>query len=205
MNDDPDSTSLHIEISVIDPAWHDLLPGLPLAEDQEAAVTDTGRAVVRAVSAAFDVVAPESLLGRPVEISLAFCDDAHIQGLNRDYRGIDKPTNVLSFAALDDLAPLPGDHPVLLGDVVLARETVNREAAAQGKVTLAHVHHLVVHGVLHLLGFDHETDEEADEMEGLEIAILAELGIQNPYRNGPDSDTFEGAAATEIEQRAGSQ
>lgn len=205
MNDDPDSTSLHIEISVLDRLWHELLPELPLAEDQERPVTDTGSAVVHAVSAAFEAVAPESLLGRPVEISLAFGDDAHIQDLNRDYRGIDKPTNVLSFAAFDDMEPVPSDHPVLLGDVILARETVCREAAAQEKDVSAHVRHLVVHGVLHLLGFDHETEDEADEMEGLEVAILAKLGIDNPYRDGPDGDAFGNAGATEVEREAGSR
>ena len=102
--------------------------------------------------------------------------------LNSDWRGIDRPTNVLAFPGWDPDAPLPAEAPLLLGDVVLARETVAREAKEQGKTVTDHLGHLVVHGVLHLLGYDHAIDAEAAVMETLETAILAELGVADPYR-----------------------
>lgn len=107
-----------------------------------------------------------------VEISVLLTDDAHIRVLNRDYRVKDKATNVLSF---------PQDEPEMLGDIILAYETVMREAAEQGKTFEAHLTHLLVHGCLHLLGYDHEEDDEAEEMEALEVEILAGLGVNNPY------------------------
>ncbi|WP_207480563.1 rRNA maturation RNase YbeY [Arenibaculum pallidiluteum] len=126
--------------------------------------------------------------GRPREVSLVLADDALVHRLNRDYRGKDKPTNVLSFALMDGAEEEPGgasfeeaDAPVLLGDVILAFETVEGEARSQGKALADHVSHLVVHGVLHLLGYDHEKDEDADRMERLETRILAGLGIADPY------------------------
>jgi len=104
-----------------------------------------------------------------------------LRELNRDFRGQDKPTNVLSFPS--DEKPKPGAPMVLLGDVVLAYETVAREAHAQGKSLAEHAAHMVVHGVLHLLGFDHERNEvDAQRMEALETQVLAKLGIPNPYR-----------------------
>jgi len=126
-----------------------------------------------------------------VEISLVFTDDAEQRRLNRDYRHRDSATNVLSFANMDDgaltaggpdLGPGAAELPRLLGDVVLARETVSREALEQGKRLEDHVAHLLVHGVLHLLGYDHQDADEAESMETLETAILAEMGIADPYR-----------------------
>jgi probable rRNA maturation factor len=118
-----------------------------------------------------------------LEVSLVLADDAMVQTLNLQYRGQDKPTNVLSFAALDDADP-PDEGPVLLGDVVLAYETTLAEAAAEGKPTAHHLSHLLVHGVLHLLGFDHLDEAEAEEMEGVERSILGGLGIPDPYASG---------------------
>ena len=200
MNDDPDSTSLHIEIAVLDPLWRGILANLPSSDERDELTANSGGAIRQAAVAAFTTAAPEALRRSRVEISLVLGDDAHVQTLNRDYRGFDKPTNVLSFAAFDDADPVPAEHPILLGDVVLARETVSREADLQDKLITDHVSHLVVHGVLHLLGFDHETDEDAEEMEGLEIAILAKLRIGNPYRNDVGA-----AAATGLEQTASSR
>ena len=108
-------------------------------------------------------------------------DDAALRELNREFRGQDKPTNVLSFPAEEK--PQSGAPMVLLGDVVLAYETVAREARTQGKSLAEHAAHMVVHGVLHLLGFDHERGgSEAERMEALETQILAKLGVPNPYR-----------------------
>ena len=119
----------------------------------------------------------------PVELSVKLVEAAEQRRLNRDYRSRDKPTNVLAFPAWDPAAPLPPGLPVLLGDVVLDCETVAREASEQDKSFADHLRHLVVHGVLHLLGYDHRTPGEAAEMEALETAILAELGVPDPYRD----------------------
>lgn len=111
------------------------------------------------------------------EISIVLSDDAFVRDLNRKYRNIDTPTNVLSFVADDN----DGLGPCLLGDVILAFETVQREADAAGILMPDHVSHLIVHGTLHLLGYDHENEQDAIEMEALETAILARLGIGDPY------------------------
>ncbi len=116
----------------------------------------------------------------PAELSIVLGDDALVRSLNRQWRGQDNPTNVLSFAALP--AALPPGAPHLLGDVVLAFETLAAEAEAQGKPLAHHLRHLLVHGVLHLLGFDHEAASEAERMEVLEVAVLAGLGVPDPYR-----------------------
>lgn len=118
-----------------------------------------------------------------VEVGIRLTDDAEVRELNHRYRGVDRPTNVLSFAMQDDGTDLgvPG-QPLLLGDLVVAYETVVREATEQGKTFADHLTHLVVHGILHLAGYDHERSaEEALSQESLEIAILNRLGIANPY------------------------
>ncbi|MEO5377576.1 MAG: rRNA maturation RNase YbeY [Magnetococcus sp. DMHC-6] len=119
-----------------------------------------------------------------VEVGITLTGDTQIQTYNRCYRGVDRPTNVLSFAMEDETTPLqrvPGE-PRLLGDILLSYETITHEATQQGKIFLDHLTHLVVHGVLHLLGFDHERSVQAAfEQESLEIAILAGLGIGDPY------------------------
>jgi probable rRNA maturation factor len=117
----------------------------------------------------------------PVLVGIVLTDDSEQRELNRTWRGKDSPTNVLSFAIADPAEPAPIGAPVLLGDVVLAFETVAREATAQKKTLPDHLSHLVVHGVLHLLGFDHESDAEAAIMEAREIEILAALGMPAPY------------------------
>ena len=115
------------------------------------------------------------------EACVALSDDAGVRELNSTYRGIDKPTNVLSFPSGEG----PRDGVIALGDIVLAAATLAREAAEQGTPPHQHLQHLVVHGLLHLLGFDHETEEEAGEMEILETEILASLNIANPYTEPP--------------------
>ncbi|MEM7679417.1 MAG: rRNA maturation RNase YbeY [Pseudomonadota bacterium] len=108
------------------------------------------------------------------EISCVLADNDFVQELNKNYRGKDKPTNVLSF---------PQDDKTFmnLGDVIFARETIEKEAVTQNKKFNDHLAHLTVHGTLHLLGYDHEDDDQAEEMEGLEIEILNALNVENPY------------------------
>ena len=118
--------------------------------------------------------------GGDTEVSVRIVDAAEIHALNSDYRGKDKPTNVLSFPA-GDVAGLPADMPIPLGDVVICASVVREEAAAQGKAITDHWAHMLVHGTLHLLGFDHETETEAAQMEALETRILSEHGVADPY------------------------
>lgn len=159
---DPDPSRLHLDLIEACPAWGDAIPEI------EAICRATANA---ALAAAADPVEHE--------LSVLLADDAGIRALNRAWRGKDQPTNVLSFPAG---APLVPGAPRLLGDVALAYETVAREAAEQGKSLADHFRHLLVHGVLHLLGHDHEEEEAAERMEGLERRILAGLGVADPYR-----------------------
>ncbi len=159
-----------IAVRILDPAWRQLWP---------AAVGG----VRGAARAALDqtVNRPLSHGGQAVEVAIVLADDGEVRRLNRVYRGIDKPTNVLSFGGSGDRRRRMTGEPVILGDVILARETVVAEAAAQGKSIADHALHLVVHGVLHLLGHDHKSAREADAMEAIEIDLLGRLGIANPY------------------------
>ena len=155
------SVPVEIDLSIEAGDWPD-----------EAALT---LLVDRAVAAAF----AETSAAGPSELSIVFSDDAHIRALNAGWRGKDKPTNVLSFPAFP--FPKGGKLPPMLGDIVLASETVAREAALEEKPFENHITHLVIHGLLHLLGYDHETDAEAEEMEAIERAALARLAIPDPY------------------------
>jgi probable rRNA maturation factor len=136
----------------------------------------TARALGVAVDLSGILFAPDD------EVSVVFTDDSHIRDLNRAFRDKDKPTNVLSFPA----APSTGKNRFgpILGDLVLAEETIQREAADQGLRFDDHVTHLIIHGFLHLIGHDHETEGEATVMERLETAILGRLGIADPYAVG---------------------
>lgn len=141
----------------------------------------------RAVAAAL-VQTPHAALATAaplVEIAVRLTDDAEVQALNRDYRGKDKPTNVLSFPQYDpgDFAMLANtdDGEILLGDIVLALETCTREAAERGIGVADHAVHLIVHGTLHLLGYDHQDNASGDAMEALETKALATLGLADPY------------------------
>ncbi|GLT09511.1 rRNA maturation RNase YbeY [Sulfitobacter porphyrae] len=127
------------------------------------------------------------------EVTLLACDDARIAVLNGDFRAKPTPTNVLSWPAEERAADQPGGNPQApepgldglceLGDIAISFDTCTREAHAAGKPVSDHVTHLVVHGVLHLLGYDHETDADAALMEGLEVKILGKMGLNDPYRN----------------------
>jgi probable rRNA maturation factor len=119
------------------------------------------------------------LSSKDAELAIVLTDDARIRALNRVWRGFDKPTNVLSFSAEDRRGG--EDAPALLGDIVIAYETAEREALAQDTPFLHHLAHLTVHGFLHLRGYDHEAEDEAEIMERLERQILARLDIADPY------------------------
>ena len=122
-----------------------------------------------------------SLSDKETELSVVLCDDLYIQSLNKQYRNKDKVTNVLSFPQTEfPLKEDAGDF-VILGDVILAYETIKKEAEEQNKTFTDHVRHLVTHGTLHLLGYDHEEPQEAEIMENLEIKILSQFGVENPY------------------------
>ncbi|MDP3671606.1 MAG: rRNA maturation RNase YbeY [Telluria sp.] len=118
----------------------------------------------------------QAALFAPAELTIRFVDAAEGQALNRDYRNKDYPTNVLTFAYTEDQ-----DAEVTQADIILCTDVLEREAAEQDKTVLAHTTHLIVHGVLHAQGYDHESDEEAQEMEAIEADILAALGLPNPY------------------------
>ncbi len=139
----------------------------------EAALEGLVRRVVDAVVADLALHAPQ-----PTELGVTFTDDDAIRSLNARWRDKDKPTNVLSFPAFPEQGKT---IPPMLGDIVLARETIEREAALDGKPFDHHLTHLVAHGLLHLLGYDHETEDEAEEMEAAETRILASLAIPDPY------------------------
>ena len=141
----------------------------------------------KALTAAI-AVAPYARLNETqaqISVSIRFADNDEVQKLNRDYRKKDKPTNILSFPMLDAtlLASLANtdDGEVLLGDMILAHEICTAEAADKGIPLLQHTAHLIVHGTLHLLGFDHVDDIEASAMEPLEVKALASMGLPNPY------------------------
>lgn len=134
----------------------------------------------RAVSAAFSAADLKVL--ENTEVSLLFTDDASIRKLNAQWRDKDKPTNVLSFPGSDPNGDVYGP---LLGDIVFARETVVREAQEMGIDFSDHLSHLIVHGLLHLFDYDHQDNDESELMESLEKAILASIGIDDPYADRP--------------------
>ncbi|AMO73329.1 rRNA maturation RNase YbeY [Sphingorhabdus sp. M41] len=154
------------------------------AWDKEVNWTDLA---ARAAKAAITASSYADLLARSfeMELSVKLSDDEEVHSLNKAYRGKDKPTNVLSFPQIqpDLLETLANtdDGEALLGDVILAFETCRDEAAAKNISISTHVTHLIVHGSLHLLGYDHENEIEAGLMENCEINALATLGIANPY------------------------
>lgn len=125
----------------------------------------------------------------PLSLSVVLANDAIVRDLNRDWRDQDKPTNVLSFATRDSGMPLPPEGPEPLGDVIVAYETCVREADSDEKTLPDYLSHLIVHGVLHLLGYDHIDADDATEMEALEAEILRSLGIADPYAGSEPIET----------------
>lgn len=157
-----------VDIEIEDEAW-------TTAEPEAEAL------VWRAAQAVLD--AHEDITGNGIVILLA--DDASVQVLNRDFRQKDVPTNVLSF-------PSPPNPEGQIGDIVLAFGVCEREATAQGKPLSHHLQHLVAHGVLHLLGYDHQSDDQAEAMEALEREILSGLDVPDPYALPPEAGDHEG-------------
>jgi probable rRNA maturation factor len=163
-----------IEVAIVSPGWR-------------RAVAAPAALCRRAARAALDKgAAPGGRRARAAELSLVLGDDALLRRLNRDFRGKDKPTNVLAFpagvAGGDDADGAANGERRLLGDVVVSLETARAEAARERKPLAHHLSHLVVHGTLHLLGYDHERQADALRMERLEVAVLRRLGLKNPYR-----------------------
>ena len=163
----------HIDIMVEDSRWSDALP-------------EAEKLAQQAVTAAFEVAARTE----STALSVLLTGDGRIAALNRDFRGLDKPTNVLSFPAVETPA-LPGEIATL-GDIALAYDTLSREAFEADKTFRNHFLHLIVHASLHLIGYTHDLDEEAERMEVLEITALAALGVANPYEETGDRQTAFG-------------
>lgn len=159
--------TLSIDISVQEPEW----------ENQPEVESQISTAVETAVKMA---KLPDVVAGKNLEISIVLGNDDLIHVLNKEYREKDNPTNILTFATIDGEEPEHGDV-FNLGDVVLAYQTIEREANEQEKFIRDHIMHLAVHGTLHLLGYTHSEESEATIMESLEIRVLEKLGVQNPY------------------------
>jgi probable rRNA maturation factor len=160
----PHAAAPAIDILVQSPLWS----AQPLAEQ-------TVREAIVAASATIST--------KNGELSIVLTDDSSIRALNRQWRGIDKPTNVLSFPGLG-----LDDGPRMFGDIVIAYETLKQECEQEQREFLHHLAHLAVHGFLHLIGYDHETDAEADKMEGLESRIMTRLNLPDPYRTTLTAD-----------------
>lgn len=163
--------AVKVDLRVDCKAWKDALP-------------DVKKTVEKAVRAAWKAgnTGDFALPVKNAEVSVMLTNDDAVHALNREYRGVDRPTNVLSFAALDD-EDEPIVDPMLLGDIVVAFETTEREAAEQNKTLAEHFFHLIVHGVLHLIGYDHVEDADAEVMEALETKIMVENGMDDPYES----------------------
>jgi probable rRNA maturation factor len=151
-----------------------------IVADCWSAEADADAVIHRAIEAAAAMVDTDTT---DAELAIMLTDDAGIRTLNQNWRGIDKATNVLSFPALQppEGADEPDEMPRMLGDIAIAYETTRREADDEEKTFANHLSHLAIHGFLHLVGYDHEKDDEAEEMEALEREILATLGIPDPY------------------------
>src|ERR1700689_1769185 len=170
------------EVLVVADGWH-------AEPDAEAIIHRAIAAAAETVHAGLNETRLAEADSGEAELAVMLTDDAGIRTLNSNWRGIDKPTNVLSFPALPPTGSGgPDQAPRMLGDITIAYETTRKEADDEQKPFDHHLSHLAVHGFLHLMGYDPETDDDAEAMEGLEQEILAQLGIPNPYadRDGKD-------------------
>ncbi len=183
-------STLEVSIVTRDTTWNDAVSGI------EALCSATAEAAFRATRSRTDTLATANFEARNYEASIVLADDDFVADLNLKYRDRPGPTNVLSFAGLDDVDDVDDvdgteglsekiimtpDMPVLLGDVIIARGVVEVEAAEMGISINDHLRHMVVHGILHLLGYDHLEEDEALEMEGLETRILTSMAVDDPY------------------------
>ena len=150
-----------VDIEIVEPAWGEV--GDIARQAGEAALSSIGEDAAN------------------LEVAVRLASDDEVHQLNHEYRGKDAPTNVLSFESGVEAGEWPAEMPRPLGDIILGYGVVSREAAEQGKSLESHLCHLMVHGVLHLMGYDHQDDAAADNMEELEVNILATMGIENPY------------------------
>lgn len=173
-----DGNDLEIELILEDQRWCEISQDFAFLK----------KAVLLALSqhpaktASPDIVAMKS----PHRLAvLVLSNDETVERLNKSYRGKDKSTNILSFPSTDDVLPGEEAEPVHIGDAILAYEYVRNEAENEKKEIKTHISHLVIHGVLHLLGYDHEESDEAETMETLEINLMNQLGLENPYK--PDT------------------
>jgi probable rRNA maturation factor len=161
-------TSIDIDVVEEDGDWSTLPDAVSLIEAAAAALVRHGRLRKHG----------------PLAAAIALSSDAHVASLNATFRGKDKPTNVLSFpanAASVTISPSAAGEPIFIGDVILALETITTEAAELAIPLSHHLQHLTIHGLLHLMGYDHETEPDAVEMETLETAILVSIAIPDPY------------------------
>ena len=166
--------SVDVQVSLEDARWKKVVDG---------SIETFLQTYIQATLIHPDVV---SHVPKTMEVSVVLTNDEEIRELNRDYRGKDKPTNVLSFPQEVDLSTMKHlDACVLLGDIVLSIETIQLEVIQQQKLMQHHLAHLIIHSTLHLIGYDHETDSDAERMESLEVDILHQHNIPNPY----ESDT----------------
>jgi probable rRNA maturation factor len=149
--------------------------GLPPVEIQVKSALWNAEPRAEDIARAAVLAAADMLSTAPGEVSIVLTDDSDMQELNRIWRGVDKPTNVLSFPAPE------ANAGAMLGDIVVAYETLARECEDEGRIFLHHLSHLTVHGFLHLAGYDHRTDAEAEAMEALESEIMARMNMPDPY------------------------
>ena len=167
---------ISVDVSISDPRWDHICRDAETMAEMAVKATfefsPSGREMIQ--------------LGVMPEVSIVLGNDDLVQTLNREYRDKNKPTNILSFALLDTddgWQPPGGPGPCALGDLVVALETLQRESSEENKLFHNHFAHLIVHGTLHLLGYDHMADSDANEMETIEIQILKELDVPNPYKD----------------------
>lgn len=167
---------VNLQTEIEDIRWNEKLP------DIESVIESVKNATFKYVAEHDDMQILS--VDKPLKVNLCLSNDVHVQQLNRDFRHKDMPTNVLSFANIDfdefDAFNEPFDE-IELGDIIIAFETMVKEAQIENITLFAHFYHLLVHGFLHILGFDHMEDDEAEYMESFEKAILRGLGIDNPY------------------------
>jgi probable rRNA maturation factor len=176
--------TLSIDLDVASAKWKKAFPGMNKKIEQAAAC------------AFLNAKKPAALKNRSFAVNIILTDDAMVKTLNKNYRGKNKPTNVLSFPQMNlkkfrrtELDIFPPKSEIPLGDVVLAFQTIERESRRQQKTLESHVIHLIVHGTLHLLGYDHQIVKEAKSMEKLECDILESLGYPDPYQESPARKT----------------